>query len=71
MKKFTRSYLRHVEHFQFAERVLQLCKEANVEKLTAVLKPLSDAIAAEDEALNQSKVMFGTEDRVKLDGARD
>jgi len=71
MKKFTRSYLRHVEHFQFAERVLQLCKEANVEKLTAVLKPLSDAIAAEDEALNQSKVLFGTEDLVKLDDARD
>ena len=71
LKKLKRDHLRHVEHFQFAERVLQLCKEANVEKLTAVLKPLSDAIAAEDEALNQSKVMFGTEDLVKLDDARD
>nr|WP_238301085.1 hypothetical protein [Prevotella micans] len=60
-----------MEHFQFAGRVLQLCKEANVEKLTAVLKPLSDAIAAEDEALNQSKVLFGTEELMKLDEARD
>ena len=71
LKLIQKPRLRHVEHFQFAERVLQLCKEANVEKLTAVLKPLSDAIAAEDEALNQSKVMFGTEDLVKLDDARD
>ena len=71
LKLIQKPRLRHVEHFQFAERVLQLCKEANVEKLTAVLKPLSDAIAAEDEALNQSKVLFGTEDLVKLDDARD
>ena len=71
LKLIQKPRLRHVEHFQFAERVLQLCKEANVEKLTAVLKPLSDAIAAEDEALNPSKVLFGTEDLVKLDDARD
>ncbi len=71
VKAFYRRELRHMEHFQFAGRVLQLCKEANVEKLTAVLKPLSDAIAAEDEALNQSKVLFGTEELMKLDEARD
>ena len=33
-----------MEHFQFAGRVLQLCREANVEKLTAVLDPLKKAV---------------------------
>ena len=71
LKLFQRPRLRHIEHLEFANTILRLCKEANVEKLTAVLKPLSDAIEAEDKALNQSKVLFGTEDLVKLDDARD
>ena len=45
--------LHNMEHYQFADRVLTLCKEAKTEKLTAVLGPLEAAVAAEDKALNQ------------------
>ena len=43
LKDFMRSRLHNMEHFQFAGRVLQLCTEANVPKLTAVLGPLTAA----------------------------
>nr|WP_315346806.1 DUF6261 family protein [Hoylesella enoeca] len=71
MKNFKRSQLQNMEHFQFAGRVLQLCKEANVPKLTAVLGPLTDAVAKEDLALNQPRVLDGTEELELLDNARD
>ena len=43
LKDFMRSRLHNMELFQFAGRVLQLCKEANLPKLTAVLGPLTAA----------------------------
>ncbi|ALO49177.1 DUF6261 family protein [Hoylesella enoeca] len=63
--------LQNMEHYQFADRVLQLCKEANVPKLTAVLGPLTTAVAKEDLALNQPRVLDGTEELELLDNARD
>lgn len=42
-----RSQLQNMEHYQFASRVLQLCNEAKVGKLTAVLGPLTACVAAE------------------------
>ena len=71
MKNFKRSQLQNMEHYQFAGRVLQLCKEANVPKLTAVLGPLTAAVAKEDLALNQPRVLDGTEELEQLDNARD
>ena len=71
LKDFMRSRLQNMEHFQFADRVLQLCKEANVPKLTAVLGPLTAAVAKEDLALNQPRVLDGTEELELLDNARD
>ena len=71
MKNFKRSQLQNMEHYQFAGRVLQLCKEANVPKLTAVLGPLTAAVAKEDLALNQPRVLDGTEELELLDNARD
>ena len=50
-----RSQLQNMEHYQFASRVLQLCNEAKVGKLTAVLGPLTACVAAEDRVLNQPR----------------
>ena len=63
--------LQNMEHFQFAGRVLQLCTEANVPKLTVVLAPLKAAVDKEDLALNQPRVLDGTEELELLDNARD
>ncbi|WP_311442414.1 DUF6261 family protein [Hoylesella enoeca] len=71
LKDFMRSRLHNMEHYQFADRVLQLCKEANVPKLTVVLGPLTAAVAKEDLALNQPRVLDGTEELELLDNARD
>ena len=71
LKNFKKDRLQHMEHFQFAGRVLQLCREVNVEKLTAVLDPLKTAVDKEDEALNQPNAQFGTEELERLDMARD
>ena len=53
--------LHNMEHYQFADRVLTLCKEAKTEKLTAVLGPLEAAVAAEDKALNQPRTEPNTQ----------
>ena len=37
IKQLHKQLLQNMEHYQFALRVLQLCNEAKVEKLTAVL----------------------------------
>ena len=50
IKKIFKRDLQHLEHYQFANHLLTMAKEANVEKLTAVLKPLEDAFKAEDDA---------------------
>ena len=51
IKKIFKRELQHLEHYQFTSHLLTIAKEANVEKLTAVLKPLEDAFKAEDEAV--------------------
>ena len=43
IEMFKRSELQGIEHYQYADHVLRMCQEAQVEKLTAVLKPLEDA----------------------------
>ena len=51
IKFLRRCNLQHLEHYQFANHLLTMAKEANVEKLTAVLKPFEDAFKAEDDAM--------------------
>lgn len=51
IKKIFKRELQHLEHYQFTDHLLTMAKEANVAKLTAVLKPLEDAFKAEDEAV--------------------
>ena len=55
MKTIQKDRLQNMEHFQYADRVLKLCKEAGIEKLTDVLAPLEAALSREDEALNRSR----------------
>ena len=71
MKTIQKDRLQNMEHFQYADRVLKLCKEAGIEKLTDVLAPLEAALAKEDEALNRSRSLDGTEALEKLDRKRD
>ena len=60
-----------MEHYQYAGHVLRMCKEAGVEKLTAVLKPLEDALNREDEALNRPRSKEGSKELDTLDSVRD
>ena len=71
LKSINHSSLQNMEHFQFAGHVLKMCKEAAVEKLTAVLPPLQTAIDKEDEALNLPNVLEGTKELEALDKERD
>ena len=66
-----RSKLPGMEHYQYAGHVLRMCKEAGVEKLTAVLKPLEDALNREDEALNRPRSKEGSKELDTLDSVRD
>ena len=66
-----RSKLPGMEHYQYAGHVLRMCKEAGVEKLTAVLKPLEDALNREDEALNRPHAKEGSKELDTLDSVRD
>ena len=66
-----RSKLPGMEHYQYAGHVLRMCKEAGVEKLTAVLKPLEDALNREDEALNRPPSKEGSKELDTLDSVRD
>ena len=50
IKAIKKPLLQHLEHYQFTDHLLTMAKEANVAKLTAVLKPLEDAFKAEDDA---------------------
>ena len=61
---FKRSKLQGMEHYQYAGHVLRMCQEAQVEKLTAVLKPLEDA-------LNHPRTKEGSQELDELDGVRD
>ena len=66
-----RGKLPGMEHYQYAGHVLRMCKEAGVEKLTAVLKPLEDALNREDEALNRPRSKEGSKELDTLDSVRD
>ena len=61
LRNVRKGQLQHMEHYQFADRVLTLCKEAKTEKLTAVLGPLEAAVADEDKALNQPRTEPNTQ----------
>ena len=71
MKTFQKHQLQHLEHYQFANHLLTMAKEANVEKLTAVLKPLEDAFKAEDEAMFPKKRNEMNAQLRELDDRRD
>ena len=71
MKTFQKHQLQHLEHYQFANHLLTMAKEANVEKLTAVLKPLEDAFKAEDEAMFPKKGNEMNAQLRELDDRRD
>ena len=71
MKTFQKHQLQHLEHYQFTDHLLSMAKEANVAKLTAVLKPLEDAFKAEDEAMFPKKGNAMNEQLRELDDRRD
>ena len=71
MKTFQKHQLQHLEHYQFANHLLTMAKEANVEKLTAVLKPLEDAFKAEDEAVFPQRGNAMNAQLRELDDRRD
>ena len=71
LQTIDRSKLPGMEHYQYAGHVLRMCKEAGVEKLTAVLKPLEDALKREDEALNYPRSKEGSKELDTLDSVRD
>ena len=71
LQTIDRSKLPGMEHYQYAGHVLRMCKEAGVEKLTAVLKPLEDALNREDEALNRPRSKEGSKELDTLDSVRD
>ena len=71
IKKIFKRELQHLEHYQFANHLLTMAKEANVEKLTAVLKPLEDAFKAEDEAVFPQRGNAMNAQLRELDDRRD
>ena len=71
MKTFQKHQLQHLEHYQFTSHLLSMAKEANVEKLTAVLKPLEDAFKAEDEAVFPQRGNAMNAQLRELDDRRD
>ena len=71
LKKIYYHRLQHLEHYQFTDHLLSMAKEANVEKLTAVLKPLEDAFKAEDEAVFPQRGNAMNAQLRELDDRRD
>ena len=71
IKQLHKQLLQNMEHYQFASRVLQLCNEAKVEKLTAVLGPLTAGVADEDRVLNQPRTGADTKALEEADRKRD
>ena len=71
IKKIFKRDLQHLEHYQFTDHLLTMAKEANVEKLTAVLKPLEDAFKDEDEAVFPKKGNEMNAQLRELDDRRD
>ena len=71
LKSIRRDRLQHLEHYQFTSHLLTMAKEANVAKLTAVLKPLEDAFKAEDEAVFPQRGNAMNAQLRELDDRRD
>ena len=71
IKSVKKGHLQHLEHYQFTDHLLTMAKEANVEKLTAVLKPLEDAFKAEDEAVFPQRGNAMNAQLRELDDRRD
>ena len=71
LRSFRRDRLQHLEHYQFTDHLLTMAKEANVAKLTAVLKPLEDAFKAEDEAVFPQRGNAMNAQLRELDDRRD
>ena len=71
IKKIFKRELQHLEHYQFTDHLLTMAKEANVAKLTAVLKPLEDAFKDEDEAVFPQRGNAMNAQLRELDDRRD
>ena len=71
LKTIEKGRLQHLEHYQFTDHLLSMAKEANVAKLTAVLKPLEDAFKAEDEAVFPQRGNAMNAQLRELDDRRD
>ena len=71
LKTIEKGRLQHLEHYQFTDHLLTMAKEANVAKLTAVLKPLEDAFKAEDEAVFPQRGNAVNSQLRELDDRRD
>ena len=71
IKKIFKRELQHLEHYQFTDHLLSMAKEANVAKLTAVLKPLEDAFKDEDEAVFPQRGNAMNAQLRELDDRRD
>ena len=63
--------LQNMEHYQFVNHILTICKEAKIEKLDTMLVPLQKAFEKEDEALNLPRKKEGTKELRELDKARN
>ena len=71
IKSVKKGHLQHLEHYQFTDHLLSMAKEANVAKLTAVLKPLEDAFKDEDEAVFPQRGNAMNTQLRELDDRRD
>ena len=70
IKTIHKQLLRNMEHYQFAIHVLEMAKEANLEKMKLLFKPLEEAIRHEDEALNPPRIDPATEELRLRDAER-
>ena len=59
-----------MEHYQFVDHLLTICKEAKIEKLDTMIASLQKAFEKEDEALNLPRKEEGTKELKELDKVR-
>ena len=71
IKLINKSRLQHMEHFQFIDHVIEICKDANIKKMETVLASLQKAFENEDKALTLPRRQEGTRELIELDKARD
>ena len=60
IKTISRTRLQHMEHFQFIDHVIEICKDANIKKMETVLASLQKAFENEDKALTLPRRQEGT-----------